>query len=116
MLVNQASVVSLKYITQRKRPNYRFGDKKDSFPSGHTAASFSAASFIHFRYSFKEAIVPYMLAGFVGYSRVKAKKHHVSDVVAGAILSTGINYFLIDKKISVDVKKDGIFLRFFKKF
>ena len=71
----------LKHTTQRLRPD---GTDYLSFPSGHTSAAFSGASFIHFRYGLKYGIPLYCLASFTGYSRIHANKHHIEDVMAGA--------------------------------
>ncbi len=58
-LFTQTTTELIKGIVKEKRPNYKKGDRKDSFPSGHTAAAFSGASFIHRRYGIKQAILPY---------------------------------------------------------
>ena len=65
----------------------------NSFPSGHTSAAFSGATFIHKRYGFNKACPIYIVASFVGYSRVYAEKHYWEDVLAGAILA-GINTWI----------------------
>ncbi|MDR2368069.1 MAG: phosphatase PAP2 family protein [Deltaproteobacteria bacterium] len=83
----QLASEGLKRVTNKKRPNYKPGDAKRSFPSGHAAAAFSGAMFIHARYSFKEAAVPYVLAAWTAYGRVARDKHHVEDVVGSAVLS-----------------------------
>ena len=80
----------LKHTVRRERPD---GSDTNSFPSGHTSASFQGASFIHFRYGLKYAIIPYLGAAFVGYSRVQADKHYVSDVLAGAAIGAGFAWF-----------------------
>ena len=74
---------SVKRISNKRRPDN--SDNK-SFPSGHTSAAFQGASFIHFRYGFRYSVPAYLAAGFVGYSRVDAKKHDYADVLAGAAL------------------------------
>ncbi len=76
----------LKKTVKRTRPD---GSDTQSFPSGHTSASFQGAAFIHFRYGLTYAIFPYVGAVFVGYSRVQAHKHYVSDVVAGGAIGAG---------------------------
>lgn len=105
----QASVEILKRVVREERPNK---ENRLSFPSGHSAASFASASFIHKRYGFNQAIVPYILATYVGYSRVKARKHYTHDVIAGGLLAGAISYFLVDKKISVESVDDGMVLSF----
>ena len=57
---------SLKRITNKERPNG--GDY--SFPSGHTSAAFTGAGFIEKRYGLKVGIPAYILASYVGWSRV----------------------------------------------
>ncbi|MBI9071128.1 MAG: phosphatase PAP2 family protein [Melioribacteraceae bacterium] len=90
----------LKFTIKRERPD---GSSSLSFPSGHTSSSFQAASFIHFRYGFEYAIPGYLAAAFVGYSRVYAKKHYTSDVLAGAALGILSSYVFTDKYEKVNI-------------
>lgn len=80
---------ALKHIVGKERP-----DKTDnlSFPSGHSTTAFSGAGYIHFRYGFKYAIPAYLLASWVGYSRIQAKRHDIWDVCGGAIIGIGTSY------------------------
>ncbi|EMY2787456.1 phosphatase PAP2 family protein [Campylobacter jejuni] len=114
-VANQASVEILKRVVKEERP-----DRSDnlSFPSGHTAAAFWGATFIHKRYGFNQAIVPYILATYVGYSRVKANKHYTRDVIAGAAIAGLWNYFLIDHapNLMLEPRSKGFFLRYAKVF
>ena len=80
----------LKQAIDKPRPDW---SNNNSFPSGHTSAAFSGATFIHHRYGFSKAWPVYMVASFVGYSRVYAEKHYWEDVLAGAILA-GINSWI----------------------
>lgn len=57
-----------------------------SSTSGHTSKAFTVAGFIHKSYGWKYSIPACIGAVFVGYSRVKADKHFVEDVVAGAAI------------------------------
>lgn len=56
-----------------------------SFPSGHTGASFAAASALYFEGNrlWRPATV---LAGLIGFSRMYLFVHYPSDVLAGAAL------------------------------
>ena len=90
----QLSVIGLKKVVKEQRPD---GSGNNSFPSGHTAGAFSGATFIHKRYGLKRAVVPYLLAGFTGYSRIYAEKHYWHDVIAGAALSGFFTWVLVDK-------------------
>jgi membrane-associated phospholipid phosphatase len=70
----------LKLTVDKKRPNG--GDH--SFPSGHTSAAFSGASFIQRRYGWYAGAPAYLAAAFVGWSRIETEEHYPEDVLAGA--------------------------------
>ena len=59
-----------------------------SFPSGHTAASFAAATAISASYP-KAAPLVFTLATGVGLSRVHLGHHFPSDVAVGALIGVG---------------------------
>lgn len=73
----------LKWTISEERPD-KSGD--DSFPSGHTSSSFAAAATLHRRYGWKAGLPAHAVATFVAVARVKADKHHVHDVIAGAVI------------------------------
>lgn len=56
-----------------------------SFPSGHTGASFAAASALCFRGS-KLRFPALALAALIGFSRLYLYVHYPTDVLAGALL------------------------------
>ena len=64
-----------------------------SFPSGHTSSAFSGVNFLYKRYGKAFAIPAFIIASSVGHSRMKGKYHHFADVLAGALLSLGIDEF-----------------------
>lgn len=99
----QATVSALKGFIDEPRPN---GRNKNSFPSGHTAAAFSGATFIHRRYGIQRAIVPYMMAGFVGYSRIAADMHYLHDVAAGAAIGGLFTWAFADRYDGLSVSAD----------
>jgi len=72
----------LKYTVHETRPN----GSSQSFPSGHTSASFCGAEFIRKRYGWELGIPAYAAASFVAYSRVEANEHYPHDVIAGAAI------------------------------
>lgn len=96
----QALVQTLKVTVDATRPNGGSG----SFPSGHTAVAFSAASFMQKRYGWKYGIPAYAGAALVGWTRVDSKNHYTRDVLVGAGIGIGIGQFLtkpIGKRLSV---------------
>jgi membrane-associated phospholipid phosphatase len=90
-----AITTPLKIITAEPRPN---SGTKNSFPSGHTAQAFAAATFLAKEYGHKSvwySIGAYSLATGVGAMRILNDRHWLSDVVAGAgigILTTNLVY------------------------
>ena len=90
----QATVYGLKAVVDEPRPN---GSNKNSFPSGHTAAAFSGATFIHKRYGIKRAVIPYAMATLTGFSRIDARMHYFHDVVAGAAIGGLFTWAFVSK-------------------
>ena len=86
---------SLKRLTAVPRPDTK---ERTSFPSGHTAQAFAAATFMAKEYGHKSiwySIGAYTVATGVGAMRVMNNRHWVSDVLVGAgigILSTNLVY------------------------
>ncbi len=81
---------SLKILINKERPNG--GDY--AFPSGHTSAAFTGAAFIEEKYGLKYGVPAYILAAYVGWSRVYAKKHDYIDVLGGILVGVGsVNLF-----------------------
>ena len=93
-------VNSIKYSAREQRPD---GSTCNSFPSGHTATAFAAATILHKEYGLTRSpwysIGGYLLATATGCMRVLNNRHWVSDTFAGAgvgILSTELGYTLAD--------------------
>ena len=96
----------LKILINKERPNG--GDY--SFPSGHTSAAFTGAAFIDKRYGYKVGVPAYLLASFVGWSRVNANKHDYWDVLGGIIIGYGSAYIFakpIKKKVELGISHIG---------
>ena len=63
-----------------------------SFPSGHTAVSFAAASALYFageKYLWKAALV---LAAFIAFSRMYLYVHYPTDVLGGVLVGIAAGY------------------------
>jgi undecaprenyl-diphosphatase len=105
-----ASTDWLKVAFHRKRPVlYSSGaagaaaspDSRRSFPSGHTAVAFAAAtSYLvlasreHLPHRTRDALLLYGGATGVGALRLVGGSHFPSDVVGGAVLGTGIGWLV----------------------
>ncbi|WP_119458953.1 phosphatase PAP2 family protein [Rhodospirillaceae bacterium SYSU D60014] len=99
---------SLKYLIDKKRPDG--GDH--AFPSGHTGAAFQGAAFIQRRYGWVYGLPAYLGASFVGYSRIHADKHDLTDVLAGATLGIVTNILFTTTYNSYSVTpsvNDGVY-------
>jgi membrane-associated phospholipid phosphatase len=83
--VSELLVEPLKFATHRERPD---GSNYQSFPSGHAAATFAAATVIERHLGWKKAILGYGIASYVAASRLHDNVHYLSDVVFGAAVGT----------------------------
>lgn len=81
LLVTQLAIEVLKLAVGEMRPDGRFFN---SFPSGHTAASFAYAAFMSANFRF--GWLWYLFALVVGVSRVITNAHWWHDVTGGAAL------------------------------
>ena len=90
-----ATTFAVKFISREERPD---GSDNLSFPSGHTAQAFLAASIVHAEFRDKSqwyGVGAYTIATSVAALRMINSKHWQSDVVAGAgfgILSAHLAY------------------------
>lgn len=95
-----STVYVVKYGLGRLRPD---GSTYNSFPSGHTAMAFTAASLLQKEYGSLSpwvGIASYTAATITGISRMLNNRHWLSDVVVGAgvgILSTNLGYLITEK-------------------
>ena len=96
--------MAMKFTFDRQRPYEKYPDlihsvstePDPSFPSGHTAATFSLATSLSITYPKWYVIAPSALwACGVGFSRINQGVHYPSDVLTGAAIGTGCAFLNI---------------------
>ena len=97
VLVESVVVYGLKNLIDRPRPV----SGGLSFPSGHTAISFTASTYLYRRYGWEYGVPATALAAFVGYSRFAPDepRHYFSDVVAGAAIGILTSWIFTDRLV-----------------
>lgn len=90
-----AVTTGLKLAIEEERPD---ASNDKSFPSGHTSSSFAAAATLHKRHGWQVGVPAHIVAAFVGVARVKADKHYVHDVIAGAAIGEAAGWLLTSRK------------------
>lgn len=98
--VMAALVNGIKFSVGDERPDRK---TRNSWPSGHTATAFVAATILHKEYGLTRSpwysIGGYTVATATGVMRVLNNRHWISDVLSGAglgILSTELGYGICD--------------------
>ena len=97
-IVTNALTGGLKVIAGRERPDR---SSHTSFPSGHTSNSFMWATVFSRHYGWKAGVPAYALASYVGTSRLKSRKHYLTDVVAGAVLG-----YIVGRTVTRDAAQE----------
>lgn len=100
MLKSEALMLATTYLLKNTvhelRPD---GSNYQSFPSGHTAQAFMAATFLTEEYGYRYKWLPYAaytVASGTGLLRMANNKHYICDVLVGAaigVLSVKIAYW-----------------------
>lgn len=85
-LLTEGIVEGGKQIARRDRPLNPDGTKQAgfSFPSGHAAMTFDAATILQQHLGYKAGIPTYLIATYVAMSRLHDNRHFASDVAFGA--------------------------------
>lgn len=85
-ILNGLITEGIKVTVNRTRPtgsNY-------SFPSGHSAATFTTAAVLQSHYGWKVGGPMFALGGFVGWTRLRDDQHWISDVAFGSALGIAV--------------------------
>ena len=97
-----ALVYLLKFIFNSTSWGTRPGGDGLAFPSAHTSNSFFGAMWMFTAAAFPDdlskiwiSLLWFILAAIVAYSRVIAMRHHVRDVIVGAILGIAIAFLAL---------------------
>ena len=79
-LLAGVTTFAMKHAIQRSRPD---GEAR-SFPSGHAAGTFAAATVVQRHYGLKGAIPAYTAAVLISGARLQANSHYATDLIIGA--------------------------------
>ena len=91
----------IKHLVKRVRPCHSLEEEEQlikkpkyySFPSGHTASSFSVVSVTIFTHCPIYVIIPiFLIAAIIGFSRIYLRVHYLTDVVVGMALGLICGY------------------------
>lgn len=104
-LVSGLTTDVLKYTIREKRPS---SNAKNSFPSGHTTMAFSFASTVGALHGKEYGIPAYLMASFVGFSRINDNKHYFFDVAAGALMGTMYGISIVNRDVNLNSKEAKI--------
>ena len=92
-IVSQTFVHSIKYAVRRDRPT----GECCSFPSGHAASAFAAASVLERHFGYRMSVPSMVIATYVATSRLHDNRHFLSDVVFGAALGTATGWTVVGR-------------------
>lgn len=105
----------LKNLVARVRPYEVIDDLKIlvpeersfSFPSGHAGHAFAAAVVLYCMLPKKYGIPALVLAGLIAVSRMYVGVHYPTDVLAGAVIGTGIALLCVALVKRLSAKRQG---------
>jgi undecaprenyl-diphosphatase len=113
-----AAAAVLKALVDRPRPFVRYPEPKilvprphdASFPSGHAATSFAAATILSFAFP-RAAPAFLVLAAAIAYSRVYVGVHYPLDVLGGAALGAlvaiALRRLVRGRRLSLQARRTG---------
>ena len=115
--IQSAILYGLKYLVGRQRPIFLLeipsrisagpGEILDpSFPSGHTLYAFMMATLLAHWFP-RHKFVFFIIACFIGWTRIYLGLHYPTDVIAGGILGYGLTRIVLRHlNLSLDNKQE----------
>jgi len=112
--IQSAIIYGLKFLIQRQRPLFFLemasklskgpGEILDpSFPSGHAVYAFMMATLLATWFP-RYRVIFFIVAGFIGWTRIYLGLHYPTDVVVGAFLGYGITKLFLLWKGGLETK------------
>jgi len=92
-ILSQAMVQGTKLIVRRDRPT----GVCCSFPSGHAAAAWAAASVVERHFGYRMALPTIVIASYVATSRLHENVHFLSDVLMGSAIGTATGWTVVGR-------------------
>jgi membrane-associated phospholipid phosphatase len=92
-IVGQAFTYGIKLAAQRDRPT----GECCSFPSGHASITFATASVLERHFGYRGAWPTFVVASYVGASRLHDNRHWLSDVVFGSALGIATGWTVVGR-------------------
>jgi membrane-associated phospholipid phosphatase len=92
-IVAQALTHGIKQTVRRDRPT----GECCAFPSGHAATTFATASVIERHLGYRGALPTYLIAAYVGASRLHDNRHFLSDVLFGAAIGVTSGWTVVGR-------------------
>jgi membrane-associated phospholipid phosphatase len=93
VIVSQALTQGIKNAVRRDRPT----GECCAFPSGHAATTFASASVIERHLGYRGALPTYLIASYVGASRLRDNRHFLSDVLFGAAVGVASGWTVVGR-------------------
>jgi membrane-associated phospholipid phosphatase len=92
-ILSQAMVQGTKLIVRRDRPT----GVCCSFPSGHAAAAWAAATVVERHFGYRMALPTIVIASYVATSRLHENVHFLSDVLMGSAIGTATGWTVVGR-------------------